>query len=238
MFLFTSVLFNVLLILILCLKTDLCEKALAKIGLKDYDYLGVRHQIEYRCLEGWANCLNKQNASIDVVFYGNSITYESNFQDLFSELNICNLGCNRDDLDDLIHRSFIIKGIHPKKIFVLGGINNFISISLQEFNHKYSILVDTLLAQNPSSQLYLQSLLPVNVEMELGSRYIDCQEKIKDANKIIKTISQSRGCHFVDLYSAYQVNDSLPRKYTRDGLHLLPYAYAIWAEAITSHLQE
>ncbi len=233
-----NILFFVSLLYITCVKTDMFERLIAKTGLISYDSSESRHQIEFRCLEGWANSLGKQLKPFDIVFYGNSITFESDFQSLFPNLKICNLGCNRDGLDDLVHRSFIIRSAKPSKIFILGGINNIIDISLEEFEAKYTIMVDTIIKQNPSSHIYLQSLLPVNIEMGIGSRYLGCQEKIKKANKIIKTISHTRDCHFVDLYSIYQVNDLLPRKYTRDGLHLYPQAYEIWAQAIAPYLLE
>lgn len=240
--LYVSIIFNMLLLTsllyIICIKTDICNKMLAKLGLMEYNSISMRHQVEYRCLEGWANCLKKQKDTIDVVFYGNSITYESNFQFFFPEVKICNLGCNRDNLDDLLHRSFLIKSVHPHKIFVLGGINSIINTSLEKFEAKYCVMVDSILMQNPSAQLYLQSLLPVNVEMEIGARYIAYQEKIKDANIIIRKISRMKRCIFVDLYSAYQVNDSMPRKYTRDGLHLYPEAYRIWAQLIVPYIKE
>lgn len=221
-----------------CIKSDICYRVLSKTGFIEYDVANIRHQMEYRCLEGWSNSLSKQYINFDVVFYGNSITYESDFQKYFPQLHVSNLGCNRDDLDDLIHRSFLIKSVHPHKIFLLGGINSIINVSLEEFEHKYIALVDTIRKQNPYAQLYLQSLLPVNVEMEIGSRYRDCFRKIKEANKIIKIIALSKGCQYVDLYSSYQINDSMPRKYTRDGLHLYPEAYSIWAETIYPYLAE
>lgn len=221
-----------------CIKSDLCYRVLSKTGLIEYDVANVRHQIEYRCLEGWSNSLSKQNINSDVVFYGNSITYESDFQKYFPQLHVSNLGCNRDDLDDLIHRSFLIKSVHPHKIFLLGGINSIINVTLDEFEHKFIVLVDTIRKQNPYAQLYLQSLLPVNVEMEIGSRYRDCHRKIKEANQIIKKIALSKGYQYVDLYSFYQINDSMPRKYTRDGLHLYSEAYSIWAQAIYRYLVE
>ncbi len=237
-----SILINIVAFLLLsyicCVKTDLCKRVLSNVGLVCYDSNIVRHQIEYRCLEGWSNCISKQKVKIDIVFYGNSITYESNFQQYFSKLNICNLGCNRDDLDDLIHRAFIIKNIQPRKIFILGGINRLMDISLEEFKLKYTALVDTIRMHNPSAQLYLQSMLPVNVDLEIGARYYGCVNKIKKANVIIKEISNCKSCTYVDLYSAYQNKDTLPRKYTRDGLHLNLEAYSIWAQIIKPYVEQ
>lgn len=225
------------LIYISCYKTDFCYRALAKCGFRDYSISESRHRIENRCLEGWYNTLLKMDVQADLVFYGNSITYESDFQRCFPEKRVLNLGCNRDDLDDLINRSFIIKSVRPKKIFVLGGINGLMDITLKDFESNYRILVDTIINQNPSSAIFLQSILPVNPGMELGARYVDCLDKIKYANAIIRNIAFKRKCVYVDLYSSYQKNDSLPRIYTKDGVHLTTGAYQIWAAIIKRYVE-
>lgn len=60
---------------------------------------------------------------VDVVFYGNSITCGSSFQDYFPEVSICNLGYPGDNLDGLTSRSYMIATVKPEKVFVMGGIN-------------------------------------------------------------------------------------------------------------------
>ena len=76
--LLSSIVINVVSILMLlyicCVKTDLYKRVLSNYGLMSYDSNIIRHQIEYRCLDGWANCLSKQGIKTDIVFYGNSIT--------------------------------------------------------------------------------------------------------------------------------------------------------------------
>ncbi len=231
-----NVIMFLLLFYIACIKTDFYDRMLAKVGLSDYKIEDVRYLIEKRCLDGWTNTIKKMNISADVVFFGNSITYESDFQKIFPNMKIINLGCNRDDLDDLIRRSYMINSVRPRKVFVLGGINRLIDVSNDEFKDKYETLVDTIIKQNPEAEVYLQSLLPVNTEMELGSRYAGYIARIKEVNEIIYRISKERKLVFVDLYAVYQVNNSLPQKYTRDGLHLNPDAYHKWAELISPYL--
>ena len=218
-------------------KTDIGYRVMARCGLIDYSNSESRHRIEYRCLEGWYNTLSKMNVQADLLFYGNSITYESDFQRFFPNKLVLNFGCNRDDLDDLINRSFIINSVHPRKIFVLGGINRLTELSLRDFESKYKMMVDTIISQNPTATIFLQSLLPVNPEMELGSRYTDCLGKIKEANVIIKNIAIKTKCVYIDLYSAYQIDDLLPRIYTTDGLHLTPDAYQVWANTIKKYVE-
>lgn len=237
-----SLLFNIvlsiMLVYVVCIKTDLYDRLLSKVGVGTYSVAESRHHIEFRCIEGWANTLYKMNLEANAVFYGNSITFENNFQEDYPQLLLCNMGCNRDDLDDMINRAFMIGSVRPKKIFILGGINGFINVHLGDFKRKYEMLVDTIKAQNPHSQLFLQSMLPVNVNLEIGSRYAGKQEKIKEANEIIRDISLNKKCTYVDLYSAYQIHDSLPKEYTRDGLHLYPEAYSIWSRIISSYLND
>lgn len=227
-----SLLFNFVVGYVIAKKTDLIEKVFYKLGYVENPQMVSKRKIEFRCIQGWENTLYKMNVDADIVFFGNSITYESNFQQVFPDLKIVNMGCNKDIIDDLINRAFMIKSVHPKKIFVMGGINNFNATPLDEFKIKYETLVDSIRIYNPDANIFLQSILPVNPTKGVGKIYVDCVNKIKDANKIIEKISRNSNCTYIDLFSAYQVNDTLPQKYTRDGLHLYPKYYDIWADVI------
>lgn len=228
--------FFVFLIFCIGLKTDLIDQFLIKIGSKKKVEIPFEYKSEYHLIESWANSLSKMDVNADVVFYGNSITYESDFQKYFPDIVICNMGCKGDDLDDLINRSFLISSVHPKKIFILGGINDFSQISLDTFKEKYHYLVNTIKQRNPNSQIFLQSLLPVNVNLLYGRQYINCISKIKCGNDIIKEIATTSGLYYIDLYSRYQENDSLPYRFTNDGLHLKQSAYSVWANCIANYL--
>lgn len=237
--LFWSIVLNVIvgtmLIYVSCIKTDFGKRCLIKVGIVKRDTIPFSWHPEFPRIEGWANSLTKMKIKVDAVFYGNSITFQSNFQDSFPQAKICNLGCNFDDLDDLINRSFLIKSVQPDMIFILGGINKFYNTSLDVFQKKYELLIDTIICQNPQAQIYLQSMLPVNSSLRYGKRYSHCANKIKDANLIIKRISDTRGCTFIDLYSLYSESDSLPSEYTEDGLHLKPEAYTLWSAKISPY---
>lgn len=224
----------VMLLYVSCIKTDFGKRCLIKIGILENSTIPFSGRPEFSRIEGWANTLKKMDIKADAVFYGNSITFQSDFQKSFPQARICNLGCNFDDLDDLINRSFIIKSVQPDMIFILGGINRLYDVSLDVFKQKYEILVDTIIRQNPQARIYLQSIIPINPTLGYGKHYSRCIKKIKDANHIIKKISATKCCTYIDLYSLYSENDSLPSKYTNDGLHLKPEAYKLWSEKISS----
>lgn len=240
--LYWSIALNVIVVIMLlyvsCIKTDFGKRFLIKIGIIENSSISFSNRPEFSRIEGWANSLMKMDIKADAVFYGNSITFQSDFQKSFPQAKICNLGCSFDDLDDLINRSFITKSVQPDMIFILGGINKLYDITLDVFEQKYETLVDTIIYQNPQANIYLQSMLPVNPTLRYGKRYIHCINKIKDANQIIKRISNTKGCTYIDLYSLYSENDSLPSKYTEDGLHLKPEAYTLWSEKIAPYFMK
>lgn len=236
---YVSFLLNILFVALFCylfFKKNIINEILIMLEYKKSIEIPYKNKPEYLVAEAWANSLSKLDIEADVVFYGNSITFDSDFQLLFPKTRICNMGCKGDDLDDLINRSFIISCVKPKKIFVLGGINKFSQISLEEFKHKYKLMVETITKQNPTAQIYLQGMLPVNINLLYGKQYIDCIDKIKAGNDIIKDIATSSGVVYIDLYSLFQDDDSLPLKYTEDGLHINKEAYYIWANFIEKYL--
>ena len=232
-----SFIMNLLMAYTIFYKTDIYAKLRYRLGYGENPVIVYKHKTEFRCLQGWTNTLSKLNLDADVVFYGNSLTYESDFRDYFPNLKIVNLGCNMDMLDDLINRVYMIRTVNPKRIFVLGGINYFKETPIDSFYKKYQTLVDSITLQNPKAKVFLQSLLPVNPTIGVGTIYSDCIDKIKNANEIICKIANEKGCEYVDLYSAYQVNDTLPSKFTRDGLHLFPDYYSIWAASIKPYME-
>ena len=236
---YVSFLLNVLFVALFCwscIKTNVINEILVQLGFKKSMDIPYKNKPEYLLAEAWANSLSKLGVEADAVFYGNSITYDSDFQSLFPNMKICNMGCKGDDLDDLINRSFVISCVKPKKIFVLGGINTFSQISLEEFKFKYQLMVEKIKKQNPTAQIYLQGMLPVNVNMLYGKQYMNSKDKIKVGNDIIKGIATSSGMVYIDLYSLFQEKDSLPLNYTDDGLHLNKEAYYIWANYIEKYL--
>lgn len=234
-----SLLFNVCFVFLscwICFETNITDEILVKLGLQKEIEIPYDNKSEFLVAEAWANSLSKLNIDADVVFYGNSITFDSNFHQSFPNLIICNMGCKGDDLDDLINRSFLISSVHPKMIFIMGGINKLSQLSLDCFEKKYELMVDTIKKQNPQARVILQSLLPVNVNLKYGKQYSDCIDRIRNANSIIKEIAISSGVEYIDLYSVYNERNTLPLKYTEDGLHLKNEAYSRWANCISRYL--
>lgn len=189
---------------------------------------------DYWCIQGWNNSFLKLGVDFDAVFFGDSITHGSDFREYFPSTTICNLGYPGDNMDGMMLRIPSIQGVHPKKVFVMAGINGLHMQPEKIFTRKYENLASALCDSLPNTQIYFQSILPVN-NSDFG-KYVCDNEKIKWANSVIEQIAESHNCGYIDLFSVLAVNDELPKDISRDGVHLLPEAYEKWAKAIESFM--
>lgn len=196
---------------------------------------------DYWAVTSWENTVEKLHLNSDIVFYGNSITMGSAFEDVFASdsLLIVNLGYVGDDIKGLTMRHKMVKACNPKKLFLMAGINGLKYQTLDEFRSLYSNLLDTLVANNPKTKIFIQSILPINMgfDNENIKKYCPTNEKIIRANNIIRDIANCKRLDYIDLHSLYYENGEMPERLTRDGIHLKPEAYQIWADAIRPYIK-
>lgn len=134
----------------------------------------------------------------------------------------------------------MLQACHPRKVFLMAGINGLKDQSLTEFQSLYTQLVDSIHTRLPQSQIYLQSNLPVNheyAEPDMRKGFAS-NEKILDANKIISKIAKQKNITYIDLHHLYLENRMMAERYTRDGIHLKPEAYKLWADEIHKYVIE
>ena len=170
----------------------------------------------------------------DAVFFGDSITADSNFDELFPELQLVNLGVYGDTLEDLLRRVPDVRAERPARIFLLGGINCLREDRFERCVTEYAALLDALLAACPGAELIVQSVLPVS--RDLTDPMLLTNDTVRRFNAEIEALAARRGCAYVDLWPAYEKDGQLDPTLTRDGLHLNFTAYDPWAELIAPYL--
>lgn len=192
---------------------------------------------DYWAVGGWCNTLKKLHINADVAFYGNSITYNSCFDETFAcdSLVIINLGYPGDDIKGMINRIDMLVYCHPRKIFLMAGINGLKEQSLYEFDTSFNKLVDSICSKMPSSKLYLQSILPTNPNK---CKDVAPNDKIIEANTCIQNIARRYNLTYIDLHKLYLADGILSESFTVDGVHLKPYAYRLWADEINKYIFE
>lgn len=175
----------------------------------------------------------------DIVFLGNSITDGGEFSEIFGMENCLNRGIRSDVIDGVRKRLSQVTSGHPKKIFLLIGINDVShGLSAGKIADQYEKLIDEIRTQTPTTTLYVQSVMPINNDFRRYRNLVGREEVIPELNERLREICARHGAVFVDLWPALADKDGkkLDRRFTNDGLHLTGAGYRAWADVIRDHV--
>ena len=177
--------------------------------------------------------------SKDIVFLGNSITDGGEWNELLANPRVKNRGISGDRSGWLLERlDPIIEG-HPKKLFLMIGINDLISgASPDEVLANIGRLIDRFQAESRWTKIYVQSILPVNGDLPGYERRKACAPLIVPTNKRLETLCDEKGVTYLDVWGALaDENGNLDKRYTLDGLHLKGEGYLVWRDVIKPHVK-
>lgn len=177
--------------------------------------------------------------SDDIVFLGNSITDGGEFHELLDMPNVKNRGINSDVISGVGKRLHQVMDGKPKKVFLLIGINDVShNLSVATLASEYEKLVKEMRRLSPETEVYLQSVMPINNDFKRYKSLTGKEKVIVAFNAEIKTIAEKNGCVFIDLTSALAdaKTGKLRREYTNDGLHLTGVGYKAWMEVVKPYL--
>jgi len=184
----------------------------------------------------WENFKTLPNTENEIIFLGNSITDGNEWSELFKNPNVKNRGIGGDDTDGILERLEEVTESMPAKIFILIGTNDLAyGKDVDYIINNYNRILDSIQKQSPNTELYIQSVLPVDDAIH----YTRPTAKILEINDQLKVICKNRSIVYVDIFGLF-ANDSnkLDEKYSLDGLHLNGNAYVIWKDAIEKYVNE
>ncbi len=211
------------------------KKVLIKFGLiENTNSQNIESQV--KAILAWDNCLQKMGYDADIVFFGDSITRDSDFGKYFDEQKIVNLGLGSDTIVGMIDRIPMVVSVMPEKIFLMGGINGLNDDNIDDCAKSYAELLDKLHSALPNAEIIVQSVLPIAFKNETANTNICHNTSIEQFNEKIRAIASDRNIDFIDLYSLYYLDGEMNPALTRDGVHLHPEAYDLWADAIRPYI--
>ena len=108
-------------------------------------------------VRSWNRCITDMEIDADIVFFGDSITSKGNFNVLFPNHRVVNMGVSGDSLQDMISRLEMIASVKPEKVFVLGGINSLREDNFSESIHEYTVMMDVI-DQVTDAEVYIQGI--------------------------------------------------------------------------------
>ena len=176
----------------------------------------------------------------DIVMLGNSITEGGKWESLLNNLNIRNRGISGDNTYGILKRLDSTLKDKPAKLFLLIGINDIARESGKEtIINSINEIIKQAKSISPQTQIYLQSIMPVNESFNKFTSLHGKTQLIKEVNKELKAISKRENIEFIDLHSVLKNKrgDSLMKEYTYDGLHLNEEGYRAWAKKLELYIK-
>lgn len=209
---------------LITLKSGLFSTLLIKAGIKE------DIPVNKDAYKSWSNCLEQLDIDADIVFIGDSITANGDFQSFMQDKTVCNLGCYGDQVWDVTARINAVKAVKPETVYIMVGINSLGCRTLEQVEKSYSVMADTYVETFPDCRIVFLSVLPIAPEIEGGAR---TNTDISVFNDFVQATAQKHGAEYIDLFSLYVLDGGLNPQYTEDGLHITQNAYSIWVDAIS-----
>jgi lysophospholipase L1-like esterase len=171
----------------------------------------------------------------EIIFIGNSLTSGCEWSELFQNPKIKNRGIAGDNIDGVLKRIDNVLKSKPKKIFISIGINDLDrDIPTQLLIKKYKQIIEKIRIGSPITQIYVQSILPVEEGVYETPITNDI---IREFNSKLVTICKEKQVSYIDLFSAFiDKNHILGNIYSGDGVHLLGEGYIVWKSLIEKYV--
>ncbi|MCD8080901.1 MAG: serine hydrolase [Bacteroides sp.] len=176
----------------------------------------------------------------EIVMLGNSLTEGGgNWSKRLGKKRIRNRGIAGDEALGIYDRLYQILPGKPQKLFLLVGANDVShDLSTDSIVSLITQVVDKISSGSPETQLYLQSLLPINESFGRYKRLTGKTSQFPEINQRLEALAAQRSITFVNLYPLFTEpgTDILRKELTNDGLHLTEEGYRIWSKALKPYL--
>jgi len=158
-----------------------------------------------------------------IVFLGNSITNFGVWPEAFaSDPRVVNRGISGNLSGEVLEHLDLILAGHPRKVFLMIGINDFASPEVVVPNTRR--IIEVVRRESPQTTLYVQSLLPCNRDDRHGM--------VEPINRDLKALCEAEGVTYIDVYSKLVDNNAarpgIAAAYTNDNLHVTAAGYRAW----------
>jgi lysophospholipase L1-like esterase len=165
-----------------------------------------------------------------IIFLGNSITQGGNWKQLLKDSTVINRGIGGDITFGVLGRLDDVMKRKPSKLFLLIGINDISkNIPDEVIMENIFSIVNKIRGGSPKTEIYVQSILPLNPTFEKFPANYDKAPQVMTLNAQLKKFADRLKYTFVDLYPKFSDKDNLlDVKYSTDGLHLNAAGYHHW----------
>ena len=174
-------------------------------------------------------------ADADVAMVGDSLTDGAEWAEMLPGRRVVNRGIDGDTTRGVLDRVDGILAVHPARVFVMLGINDFADEhrSVDAVFRDYRTLVSRL--HEGGAQVVVQSTLPCNVAKGAWKSCKAVNRSIRQLNARLAALATG-STSFVSLSNLVAPDGGLRDDLTIDGVHLNGRGYLLWKEAIAPFL--
>lgn len=165
------------------------------------------------------------NEDNEIVFVGDSETEYFLVSEMFKNARVKNRGIAGDNSKGVLNRIDEVIDSKPKKVFLEVGINDISNkVPLNVIANNIKETVFKIKSFSPSTEIYIQSVLPV-------------KDKCDSIAALNKSISKIPGSSYIDLFTSFNQNNALNHIYDcGDKVHLNGNGYIKWKEIIEKYV--
>jgi lysophospholipase L1-like esterase len=175
---------------------------------------------------------SKPDLSKIVVMYGNSITFQGNWEQVLNRKDVLNWGIPGYLTGQLIWTiKDVLKKYPGTKIWFLeGGINDIsLGVPVDRIYENQKLVIDSLKRNN---------IIPV-VQSTILKNNAPCDNrKVNALNKKIQKYCVHHDIDYINLNALFSTKGELRKELTIDGTHLKKPCYISWAEKVTLILKK
>lgn len=178
----------------------------------------------------------------NVVFFGDSITEIYPIDDVYDSYQIIKSGVSGYTTKDLLNNiNKMVYRYNPTKVILLIGTNNIMTDTSEKNQDKTISDIEKIATDikinRPKATLYIESIYPVNRNIDKGMVNQRDNNTIKNMNKKIKKYCKDNKITYIDMYDELTDDDgNFDKKYTYDGLHPNTLGYAKITRILTPYI--
>jgi len=185
------------------------------------------------------NSFKNIQESNEIIFLGDSLTDYCNWNALFKNTNIENMGISGDNTEGVLNRIAEVYQLKPKKLFIMIGTNDLAcGKSKEHIISNYQNIIKYMKTNSNSTKIFVESVLPINKEI-LEKNGIARNENNYDVEELdgkLKVMAAELEVKYLNLYDLFSKDNNLNEKYTVDGIHLNHEGYQVWKKAVEQYV--
>lgn len=187
---------------------------------------------------------DKLKTNENILILGDSITELYQIDEIYGSLPIVKSGVSGYKTTDILKRmNEMAYKYNPTKIFLLIGINDIAydtsAENVDETLNNIKTIIKNLKNNRKNAKLYVESIYPINRELNKNKINEDINETIINMNSEIKSICKENKSIYINMHDELTDDDgNFSEDYTNDGIHPNTLGYAKITRVLTPYIFE